>query len=312
MPIDPLFQAIFDTMPQFANPPFWRMSPDEARDEFRRMSQLANPAAPAIGRTEHLEALGPDGPIPMRLYVPVAAGGDALPVILFFHGGGFVMGDLDSHDALCRSLANESGCALISVDYRLAPEHKFPAAVEDCFAALSWVEANGPTLGVDPNRIAVAGDSAGANLAAVCCLMAREKGRPRVAFQLLIYPPTSFAQYSPSLQAIGAGFVLNDPILEWCISHYVPKDADRSDYRLSPALATELKGLPPAYLVTAGFDPLHDEGSSYAEQLKQAGVAVAHVNYPSMIHGFFNMQGLVPLASEAIAAAAHAVRDALK
>jgi acetyl esterase len=233
-------------------------------------------------------------------------------VILFFHGGGFVVGDLDSYDALCRSLANESGCALISVDYRLAPEHKFPAAVDDCFAALSWMETNAPTLGVDPNRIAVAGDSAGANLAAVCCLLAQEKGGPRIAFQLLIYPPTSFAHDSPSVQAFGAGYALNQATLEWCTSHYIPQDTDRNDIRLSPSLAKDLKGLPPAYIVTAGFDPLHDEGSSYAEGLKQAGVAVMHVNYPSMIHGFFNLQGLVPLAAEAIAAAGKAVRDALK
>jgi acetyl esterase len=312
MPLDPTIQALFEALPTLADTQMWRMSPEEARAEFARLTTLANPSAPAIGRTEHAEATGPAGPIPLRIYTPVAGAGTALPAIVYFHGGGFVLGDLDSADALCRTLANESGCRLISVDYRLAPEHPFPAAVDDSFAALSWVEANASSIGVDPNRIAVAGDSAGGNLAAVTALLAREKASPHVAFQVLIYPTTSFRHDAPSVLAFGSGYMLNQATIEWFVSHYVPKDADRGDIRLSPLAASELKGLPPAYVVTAGFDPLHDEGAAYAEKLKAAGVAVTHVDYPTMIHGFFSMQGVVPLAAEAVTAAASAVKQALK
>jgi acetyl esterase len=311
MPLDPTIEAIFEQMPQLANSQLWRMAPDEARSEFRSLWQLANATAPAIGKTEHLEAAGADGPIPLRLYTPVAAGGTSLPAIVYFHGGGFVVGDLDSHDALCRTLANESGCLLLSVDYRLAPEHKFPAGVEDCLAALSWVEDNASRLGIDPNRIAVAGDSAGGNLAAVVCLLAEEQGRPHVAFQLLLYPVTSLRHDAPSVQAFGDGYMLNLPTLEWFATHYLPAGAERSDKRLSPLAAASHRGLPPAYIVTAGFDPVRDEGRAYAEALKAAGVAVQHVDYPTMIHGFCNMQAVVPIAGEALAAAAAALRTAL-
>ncbi|MCH8858502.1 MAG: alpha/beta hydrolase [Proteobacteria bacterium] len=222
------------------------------------------------------------------------------------------VGDLDCTDPLCRTLANESGCKVISVDYRLAPEHPFPAAVEDGYAALKWIEANGPSLGIDPNRIAVAGDSAGGNLAAVTCLTAKEKGGPHIAFQLLIYPQTSMRHGSASAKAFGTGYMLNQPTLDWFYGHYVPKGANPDDARLSPLNAEDLSGLPPAYVVTAGFDPLRDEGGAYAAKLKQAGVTVTHIDYPTMIHGFFNMQGLVPLAPEAIGAAARAVKDALE
>ena len=312
MPLDPTIQALFDELPTLANNQMWRMTPDEARTEYARLCALGNPNAAPIGKTEHAEASGPAGPIPLRIYTPVAAPNTGLPGLVYFHGGGFVLGDLESHDALCRLLANESGCRVVSVDYRLAPEHPFPAAVEDCFAALLWVEANSSAMGIDPNSIAVAGDSAGGNLAAVACLLAKQKGGPRIGFQLLIYPSTSFRHDSPSVLAFGSGYMLNQATIEWMVSHYIPKEADRGDMRLSPLAATDLKGLPPAYVVTAGFDPLHDEGAAYAQKLKAAGVPVVHVDYPSMIHGFFNMQGVLPLAGEAIAAAAGAVKDALK
>jgi acetyl esterase len=312
MPLDPTIQALFDEMPSLANAQMWRMSPEEARVEFARLSALANPAAAPIGKIEHAEAPGPAGTIPLRVYTPVAAPGAALPALVFFHGGGFVLGDLDSYDGLCRGLANESGCRLIAVDYRLAPEHPFPAAVEDCFAAVTWVEEKAPEIGVDPNRIAVAGDSAGGNLAAVVCLLAREKKAPQIDFQLLVYPSTSFRHDSPSVLAFGSGYMLNQATIEWCASHYIPKDTDRGDIRLSPLAVADLKGLPPAYIITAGFDPLHDEGAAYADKLKAAGVAVVHIDYPTMIHGFFSMQGLLPLAGEAVVAAANAVKEALK
>jgi acetyl esterase len=312
MPLDPTIQALFQQMPMLASYPMWEKTPAQARLEFKALCQIGNPAAAAIGKTEDIQAPGPAGPIPLRVYTPVAAGGEALPAIIFFHGGGFVIGDLDCYDGLCRTLANESGCRVISVDYRLAPEHPFPAAVEDCFTAAKWVEENAPELGVDPNRFAVAGDSAGGNLAAVVCLLAKEnKGVPRIAFQLLIYPVTSFGA-GHSERPFGTGYFLENRTIEWFRDHYIASDTDLSDPRLSPLGAKDVSGLAPAYIVTAGFDPLRDGAVAYAEKLKQAGVAVSHMDYPTLIHGFFSMQGLIPLSSGAVAAAAHAVRDALK
>lgn len=311
MPLDPVIQAIFDQMPHLADYQMWRMTPKEAREEFKKLCQFANPNAAAIGKTEHAEAEGPGGPIPLRVYTPVAAGGGGLPAIVFFHGGGFVLGDLDCYDPLCRALANESGCRVVSVDYRLAPEHPFPAAVEDSFAALTWIEANAAKLGIDPNQIFVAGDSAGGNLAAVVSLLAKEKG-PRIGFQLLIYPVTSIRHDTPSARNFGSGYMLNQPTIHWFHGHYVPKDAEPNDFRLTPLNAPDHSGLPPAYIVTAGFDPLRDEGAAYAEKLKAAGVPVTHIDYPTMIHGFFSMLGLVSLAPEAVAAAGQAIKDALQ
>jgi acetyl esterase len=205
-----------------------------------------------------------------------------------------------------------AGARLIAVDYRLAPEHPFPAAVEDCFEALKWIEANAPDLSVDANRIAVAGDSAGGNLAAVTCQLAKEnRGTPPIAFQLLIYPSTRFGGVG-SGRPFGAGYFLDNRTIDWFTRHYIPAGTDRMDSRISPLEAKDLKGLPPAYIVTAGFDPLRDEGLAYAEKLKAAGVPVTAIDYATMIHGFFSMQRLVPLANEAIVAAAHAVRDTLK
>jgi acetyl esterase len=312
MPLDPTVQALFQQMPQLAAYPMWEKSPAQARLEFKAMCQIANPTAVAIGKTEDIEAPGPAGPIPLRVYTPVAAGGAPLPAIVYFHGGGFVVGDLDCYDGLCRTLTNDSGCRVISVDYRLAPEHPFPAAVEDCFAAAKWVEENAPDLGVDPNALAIAGDSAGGNLAAVTCLLAKEnKGAPRIAFQLLIYPVTGFVT-GHSQRPFGTGYFLENRTIEWFRDHYIAKDTDLSDPRLSPLDAKDVSGLPPTYIVTAGFDPLREEAIAYGEKLKQAGVKVSLVDYPTMIHGFFSMPGLIPLGSEAMAAAAHAVRDALK
>jgi len=310
MPLDPLIEALFRQTPQFASFPMWEKSPAQARQEFKWLCHLADPMGGPIGKTEDIRAPGPQGPIPLRIYTPVASGSAALPAIVYFHGGGFVVGDLDCYDGLCRALANESGCRVISVDYRLAPEHPFPAGVEDCFAAVTWIEANAPDLGVDPNRLAVAGDSAGGNLAAVTCLLAKAKGGPSIDFQLLIYPATRIGS-DPVKSSFSAGFFLDSSTIDWFRKHYVPAGTP-PDPRLSPLDAPDMTGLPPACVVTAGFDPLRDEGIAYAEKLKQAGVKVIQVDYPTMVHGFFSMPGLIPLASEAVRAAAHAVRDALK
>ena len=312
MPLDPVIQTLFTQLPQLANYPMWEQSPSDARAAYKKMCQFAAPPAVPIGKVEDRKADTPAGPVPIRIYTPVAAGGGSTAAIVYFHGGGFVVGDLDCYDALCRTLANESGARVIAVEYRLAPEHPFPAAVEDCFETLKWIEANAPDLGVDANRVAVAGDSAGGNLSAVMCLLAKEnRGTPAIAFQLLIYPTTRIGGLVAG-RPFGTGYFLDSRTIDWFTRYYIPADVDRFDFRLSPLEAKDLKGLPPAYIVTAGFDPLRDEGVAYAEKLKQAGVAVTAVEYATMIHGFFSMQGWVPLANEAIAAAAHAAKEALK
>jgi len=308
--LDPMIQALLDRAPEFASYAIWEKSPAEAREDFRRFCQFAAPHDVPIGKIENISA----GTIPLRTYSPIAGGTGMLPAIVYFHGGGFVLGDLDSYDALCRTLANESNCRVIAVDYRLAPEHPFPAAIDDSFAAVRWVEDHAAELLVDANGIAVAGDSAGGNLAALVCQKAKErKGSPQIAFQLLIYPvmELSVQRAEPADADEIAGFPLDPRALNWFQRLYVPDGIYPADARLSPLSAGDLAGLPAAYIVTAGLDPLRDDAIAYAERLKQAGVAAVQIDYPTMIHGFFSMQGLIPLASGAIAAAAHAVEHAL-
>ncbi len=311
--LDPMIQALLERVPQLGSYAIWEKSPAEAREDYRRFCQFAAPHDLPIGKVENITA----GTIPLRTYTPIAGGTGMLPAIIYFHGGGFVLGDLDSYDALCRTLANESSCRVISVDYRLAPEHPFPAAVEDCLAAVQWVEDHAAELLIDANHIAVAGDSAGGNLAALVCQKAKEnKGAPQIAFQLLIYPALSLrvshstAEQDAEFPEIG--FPLDPRALSWFLRYYVPDGVYPADARLSPLSARDLTGLPAAYIVTAGLDPLRNDAISYAERLKQAGVSAVQIDYPTMVHGFFSMQGLIPLASGAIAAAAHAAQHALR
>lgn len=310
--LDPMIQALLERVPQLASYAIWEKSPPEAREDFRRFCQFAAPHDLPIGKVENISA----GTIPLRTYTPIAGGTGMLPAIVYFHGGGFVLGDLDSYDGLCRTLANESNCRVISVDYRLAPEHPFPAAIEDSLAAVQWVEDHAAELVVDANHIAVAGDSAGGNLAALVCQKAKEnKGVPHIAFQLLIYPALSLGIRRSGAEENGEvpemGFPVDPRALCWFHRFYIPEGMDPADPRLSPLSASDLSGLPGAYIVTAGLDPLRNEAISYAERLKQAGAGAVQIDYPTMIHGFFSMQGLIPLASSAIVAAAHAVQDAL-
>lgn len=310
MALDPAIKAVFDTT-DLAEPKWWAKTPAEVRVIFRALSDMANPQDVPIGKIENIEIPSGDTKIPARVYTPVAAGGEAMAGIVFFHGGGFVVGDLDSYDPFCRMLANESGCRVVSVGYRLAPEHKFPAGVEDCYAALKWVEDNATALGIDANRIAVAGDSAGGNLAAVAVLLAKAKGTPKPAFQLLIYPAVSADLKSASATNFARGYFLDLQTIGWFMMHYAP-GGDPADPRLIPMSATDVSGLPPAYIVTAGCDPLRDGAAAYAEKLKAAGVKVTHVDYPTMIHAFMHVPNFVPLAREAITAAAKATKDALE
>jgi acetyl esterase len=290
-------------------PKLWDIGPQAARAAMK-MSIFRGGDTP-IGKVEDRGIPGPAQEIPVRVYTPVGAKDGVLAGLVFFHGGGFVIGDLDTHDDLCRNLANDSGSRVVSIDYRLAPEHPFPAAVDDCFAATRYIAARAAEFGIDPKRLAVGGDSAGGNLAAVVSQLAKIEGGPAIGFQLLIYPVTQLGAPvdTPSMRENGKGYFLEKDGMDWFTRCYCPDTKHRSDPRLSPLLCADLAGLPPAYVVTAGFDPLRDEGKAYADKLDAAGVPVTYVNYPGMVHGFFSMRGLIPKAREAVAAAAAAVRE---
>jgi acetyl esterase len=310
MSLDKNVRALLDQFAALKLPKSWEIGPQAARAAMK-MGIFRKGDTP-IGKVEDQNIEGPGGQLGVRMYTPVSTTSTVLPGLVFFHGGGFVLGDLDTHDDLCRVLCNESGFRVVSVDYRLAPEHPFPAAVDDCFAATQWVAANAAALGIEPRRLAVGGDSAGGNLAAVVAQLARSGG-PSIAFQLLIYPVAQLgAPYTPSMRENAKGYFLEKEGMDWFTRLYAPDKDHRNDPRLSPLRCTDLSGLPPAYVITAGFDPLRDEGKAYADCLDRAGVPVTYVNYPGMVHGFFSMRGFIPKAREAIAAAAAAMREGVK
>jgi acetyl esterase len=279
----------------------------QGREMFVGMMQMIGPRDVAIGGVKTLSADG----IAMRQYTPVAGGAEPLPVLVYFHGGGFVIGDLDTHDGLCRQFANEGGFSVIAVDYRRAPENPFPAAFDDALAAVKWIETNASELGVDANRIAVGGDSAGGALAAAVAQASKTKGGPKIAFQMLLFPVTQIGGETASLREFAVGYFLDKATLDWFFAHYVPAGQDKSDVRVSPLNAADLKGLPPAYVMLGGFDPLHDEGLQYAQKLRDAGVAVEVKDYSDMVHCFIYMQAVLPQAHEAVVAAAKAVAAGL-
>ncbi|HEX7441909.1 MAG TPA: alpha/beta hydrolase, partial [Caldimonas sp.] len=272
---------------------------------------------PQVGGVRDLQAKGPHGPIPLRLYLPLAApnddavAGGARPVLVYFHGGGWVIGDLDTHDTLCRELANGSGCAVVAVDYRMGPEHRFPAAVDDCIAATRWLRREAAGLGLDPKRIAVGGDSAGANLAAVVSIAAREAGDPALAFQLLIYPATDMRRTAPSHTTNGEGYLLTRDTIGYFHDHYIDDVRHDLDWRASPLLHADLSKLPPALVLTAGYDPLRDEGLAYAAQLTQAGNRVTYVCFERQIHGFITMGRVLDEANAAVSMCVAELRRAL-
>lgn len=262
-------------------------------------------------RVEPVEIPGPAGTIPGRLYVPETAEGGPLPLLVYFHGGGWVIGDLDTHDSPCRFVAAHAGAAVLAIDYRLAPEHPFPAAVEDAFAAYSWAQANAARLGADPGRIAVGGDSAGGNLAAVVCLLARDEDVQPPAMQLLIYPVAETGRELPSRQTFRDGFILTRRDMAYYEDRYLPPGSDRNDPRVAILQADDLGGLPPAYVATAGFDPLRDEGDAYAERLREAGVRVALHRHPGLVHTFINLTAVSPTSRAAMLEACGALRMGL-
>jgi acetyl esterase len=282
------------------------LTPAKAREMAAARRALYAPPSEPVAQVEDRSIPGPAGELPVRVYRPVA-GGAPVPALVYFHGGGWVVGNLDSHDPGCRAVANHAGCAVVSVDYRLAPEARFPAAAEDAYAATRWVAEHADELGVDPARLAVGGDSAGGNLAAVVTLMARERGGPELAYQVLIYPVTDSACDTSSYEEFADGYMLTRADMLWYWDHYVG-DQDRGQPYASPLRARDLRGLPPALVITAGFDPLRDEGESYAARLRDAGVPTILTRYDGVIHGFFGMIGTIDESRRAIDQVAHALR----
>jgi acetyl esterase len=269
--------------------PIVEMTPPEARTQFDTLAVMRDDERTPVGAVEEIAVPGPAGELTVRTYRPQDAGDGALPLLVFFHGGGHVIGSLDSHDEVARVLCAGAGCVVASVDYRLAPEHKFPAAVDDAFAATRWLVANAASIGANPNAVAVGGDSAGANIAAVVALMARDAGGPALVAQHLVYPIADYACQSPSYEAYAAGHgPLTEAGMLWFQGHYLRSPGDAGDWRASPLKAPDLSGLPPALVITAECDVLHDEGVALAEAMAAAGTPVDHVDWPGMIHGFFS------------------------
>ncbi|MGH2601133.1 MAG: alpha/beta hydrolase [Dehalococcoidia bacterium] len=286
MAVDPQVQALLDQMAAAGAPPMDTLSPEEARAMMLEMRALAGEPEP-VAKVEDRTVPGPAGDIPVRVYTPEGSG--PFPVLVYFHGGGWVIGSIETSDGPCRQLTNEAGCVVVSVEYRLAPEHKFPAAPEDCYAVTRYVAERAAEFNADPGRLAVGGDSAGGNLAAVVALMARDRGGPAIVEQMLIYPVTDLDFNTPSYTENEEGFLLTKRSMVWFWDHYLPSEADGQNAYASPLRAADLSGLPPAFVATCELDPLRDEGESYAARLREAGVGVTAKRYEGLIHGAFQM-----------------------
>jgi acetyl esterase len=308
--LDPQAKALLDLMVERGVPPTHTLSPQDARRFYLERRSATQPEPRAVAEVLDLSATGPHGAIPLRLYRPAAAARPA-PTLVYYHGGGWTMGDLDTHDVLCRQLADESGFVVVAVDYRMGPEHRFPAAVEDVLAATRWLQAQADTLGLDATRFAVGGDSAGGNLAAVVALAWRDAGEAvPLKFQLLIYPATDMRLAAPSHTHNGQGYLLTADTIQYFRGHYIGPE-QYTDWRASPLLHSDLSGLPPALVITAGFDPLRDEGRQYADALSAAGSPAQYVCFERQIHGFITMGRVLGEAHTAVALCAAALRRSL-
>ena len=299
--LDPDAAAVYKAFQEAGRPAYETLPASEARELYLAARPIVNPDPPELAKVEELAISASFGAIPARLYVPKQLRQTAglAPCLVFFHGGGWVIGNLDTHDVVCRKLAVEGELIVISVDYRLAPEHKFPAAVEDAITATKWVATNAQKLGVDTSRLVVGGDSAGGNLAAVVAIAARDGAGPKIAGQLLIYPATEARRTHPSHSEAETSILLTHSVTTWFYWNYLNDVADVDDWRVSPARAKTLEALPPAYVLTAGADPLRDEGDDYAARLKYDGVAVTYRHFPGQFHGFFTMGKLLNQANVA-------------
>jgi acetyl esterase len=310
--LHPQARALLNLIEEKGLPPTHTLTPAQARHWYRERRFVTQPQPPEVALVRELRATGPLGDVALRLYRPLGStAGQLLPVLVYYHGGGWVIGDLESHDTLCRELANGSGCAVVAVDYRMGPEHRFPAAVDDALAATRWVRANAASLQLDASRMAIGGDSAGGNLAAVVAIAAREAGDLPIAFQLLIYPATDMRRGAPSHQSNGQGYLLTSDTITYFHDHYIDDARHDLDWRASPLLQPDLSRLPPSFILTAGYDPLRDEGLQYAQALTQAGSKAALVCFERQIHGFITMGKVLDEANVAVSLCASQLRQAL-
>ena len=312
MALDPESQRLIDLVAA-ANLPAWNsLSRQASRNLYLSLRPGAQGPRPGEVTVADRTIPGPAGELPVRIYRPAAAAADAtLPALVYAHGGGWMIGNLDSHDVLCAQLAIEAGIAVFHIDYRLAPEARFPAAFDDVVAGLKWVAANGPSVGIDSSRLAIGGDSAGGNLAAAVAIWARDNSGPRLLMQLLAYPVTDAVARADSYRRYEDGYGLNAATMEWFFDHYSPDKAQRGDWRLSPIRAASLAGLPPALVVTAGYDPLCDEGRAYAARLHKEGTQADLVEFGGMLHGFLSSPMLLHGARRGTSLCAAALREAL-
>ena len=302
--LHPDARTLLDLIEERKLPPMHTLTPVDARAFYRDRRFFTQPAPPEVGAVIDTRCDGPHGAIPLRIYRPLGAGatmqGVVLPVLVYYHGGGWTIGDLDTHDVLCRELCNGSRAVVVAVDYRMAPEHRFPTAVDDAIAATAWVRRQASELGVDAARLAVGGDSAGGNLAAVVAIAARDAGDLPIAYQLLIYPATDMRRGHPSHSANGSGYLLTTETISYYHDHYIVDPAHDLDWRASPLLHPDLSRLPPALVLTAGFDPLRDEGFEYANRLVAAGNRATYVCFERQIHGFITMGKVIDEANAAV------------
>jgi acetyl esterase len=282
--LDLMENAVQDGRPRLETLPY-----AVGRKAVDKMSEDSEADPMAVGETIDGAFAGPGGEIRFRRYRPIGTAAGPLPTLIYYHGGGFVIGNIETHDSTCRRLANKSRCQVISIDYRLSPEHPFPAPIDDGVAAFRHIRDNAASFGADAKRLAVGGDSAGGMISAVVCQALRDAKEQGPAFQMLIYPATDSSKQSASRQKFADGYFLTKSLMDWFWKAFVPAGTDLADLRLSPLLARDVAGLPPAFVLTAGYDPLRDEGRAYAERLIDAGIKTTYVNYPGTIHGFFSL-----------------------
>jgi acetyl esterase len=308
--LDPQVDKLLAWVAKAGGPTYAQMGAQAARDHYEKIAGALDIAPAPMHAVEDLRVALPGRTLRVRHYAPREHGwADPMPALLFFHGGGFTVGSLDTHDAVCRMLARGADCAVLAVDYRLAPEHRFPAAADDAFDMLAWARAESGALGIDPARLAVGGDSAGGTLAAASAIHARDRGWP-LALQLLIYPGLAPRQDSGSHRAFARGYLLDADVVQWFFGNYLRAGADRDDWRFAPLVHPDLRGVAPTWIAHAEYDPLRDEGRAFAQRLREAGVAVDEAEYRGMVHAFFQHGGFVPLARRAHADAVSALRRA--
>jgi acetyl esterase len=307
MPLDPQTQVYLAGMRELGMLPLSAFPHDLLRQALALLS-ASEPVGEPVARVENRTIPGPAGEIPVRIYTPEGSG--PFPILVYFHGGGWVICSLDTHDALCRSLANGAGCVVVSVDYRLAPEHKFPAGLQDCYAVTLWVAEHAVELNGDATRLALGGDSAGGNLTAVVTQMVRDQGGPRLTFQLLIYPATDLTAQTLSKTENATGYFLTRDDMDWFEGHYLQSNEEKLNPMVSPLLAPDLSNLPPALIATAEYDPLRDEGELYGQRLQEAGVPVIVRRYDGLTHGFLNAASVIDKARDAIVESAQTLREA--